>query len=681
MLARAGGAVTVLVGLLVIVEWVVDIPFLRSLSTDWASMVFNTAVSFVLLGTALVLSVRGEVDRRRCVAAIACAGVATLMAILTLLEYALGCDLGIDRLLFSSTVTDFVAPMYPGRMASPTAVNFILLGATIVAMNFVGKGAWRWAQVLPIAAGYVALLIAVGYIYDVPWLLEIGPGTTVALPTALLFMVLAAAVLIARSDQGLMGVITSERAGGVMARQILPAALIVPFALGIVRLAGQRAGYFDTHFGAALMAVATMMIFSGIICWNARSLNVTDAERKRADEKIRLVVEAAPIAIVLVNHEGRMVLVNSQTEKTFGYTRAEVIDKSVDMLVPVRFQERHGENVTGFFAAPESRSLGAGRDLFGLRKDGSEVPVEIGLSPIQTEEGVMVLAFIVDITQRKQAEESLRESGTALAFANESHRMVNEELRRKNSDLDEFTFVASHDLQEPLRKITAFSELLFKDIGRELPEAAGKDLGFITDAAKRMRTLVQDLLALSRAGRATLKLERVSLGGCADRALLAVGTAIERTGAVVLRDELPEVLGDPTLLTQLYQNLLSNALKFADPGRKPEIHLTCERQQNQWILGVRDNGIGIKPEYHEQIFAPFKRLHGRDEHEGSGIGLSICRKAVERHGGRIWVESEPGRGAHFKFSLNCETESLAWVNGTQRPRSSSSPRMIPATKS
>ncbi len=278
-------------------------------------------------------------------------------------------------------------------------------------------------------------------------------------------------------------------------------------------------------------------------------------------------------------------------------------------------------------------------------------------------------------------ETRLRESAAALAFANESLRSVNEELRRKNTELDEFTYVASHDLQEPLRKITAFGELLPKDLGGALPEAAGKDLGFITEAAKRMRILVQDLLALSRAGRATLKRERVCLAACADRALLAVSAQIEKSGAEITHDELPEVLGDPTLLTQLYQNLLGNALKFAEPGRKPEIHLTCERKENQWLLGVRDNGIGIKPEYHEQIFAPFKRLHGRDEYEGTGIGLSICRKAVERHGGRIWVESEPGRRTHFKFSLNCETESLTWLSETPSAPSSSSRRMIPATRS
>jgi PAS domain S-box-containing protein len=385
--------------------------------------------------------------------------------------------------------------------------------------------------------------------------------------------------------------------------------------------------------------------------------------------------------MLMVDQEGNMVLVNSQTEKYFGYAREELLGKPVEMLVPPRFRAKHPEYRAAFFATPQIRSMGAGRDLFGLRKDGSEFPIEIGLNPIQTREGTMVLSAIVDITERKLTEERLSDSAKAVASVNESLRTANNNLRQKNTELDEFTFIASHDLQEPLRKIISFGDLLPKDFGGDLPEAAGKDLGFITDAARRMRVLVQDLLTLSRAGRAALKHERVSLNVCADQALQALNERVQETGAVVTRDELPEVVGDPTLLIQLYQNLIGNALKFSEPGRRPEIRLTCEKHDGQLVLGVRDSGIGIKGEYHEQIFAPFKRLHGRSEYEGTGIGLAICRKAVERHGGRIWVESEPGKGAHFKFSLNTDSGSVSWLRETEDRPSSSSPRTIPAIKS
>lgn len=234
------------------------------------------------------------------------------------------------------------------------------------------------------------------------------------------------------------------------------------------------------------------------------------------------------------------------------------------------------------------------------------------------------------------------------------------ELARKNQELDEFTYVASHDLQEPVRKLISFSRLLEQDLPGQLPAAAAQDLHFIVDAAQRMRDLIQDLLALSRAGRSALCQEVVDLNQCVDRALEALEVRIRETGAEIIRDVLPSVTGDPTLLTQLYQNLIGNALKFVTPGRRPRVHLTAQRSQEGWVLGVKDNGIGIPPEYAERIFRPFQRLHSRKEYDGTGIGLAICKKAVERHSGRIWVDSQPGEGSHFQFTLREPKESDSW---------------------
>jgi two-component system CheB/CheR fusion protein len=254
-----------------------------------------------------------------------------------------------------------------------------------------------------------------------------------------------------------------------------------------------------------------------------------------------------------------------------------------------------------------------------------------------------ILLAIEDITERKRTEEALADRTVQL-------ERTNRKLAALNAELDEFTNVASHDLQEPLRTLIAFSELLRKDLGDSLPEQAAKDLAFITDAAKRMQTFIQGLLALSRTGRVAKKREKVSLGECAERALEALSSRMEETGAQVTRDKLPEVWGDSTLLTELYQNLIGNALKFSGEQR-PIIWLTFEELGGKQIFGVRDNGIGIEPKYAQEIFKPFRRLHGRAEYEGSGIGLATCRRIVERHGGKIWVESEFGKGAHFRFTI------------------------------
>jgi light-regulated signal transduction histidine kinase (bacteriophytochrome) len=281
------------------------------------------------------------------------------------------------------------------------------------------------------------------------------------------------------------------------------------------------------------------------------------------------------------------------------------------------------------------------------------------------------------ITERKRAEATLAKQTRRLELANE-------ELKRKNTELDQFTYIASHDLQEPLRKVTAFSGMLRQDLGDSLPERADKDIGFILDAAKRMQKLVQDLLALSRSGRVALKWETISLNQCVDQALETLAMRIKESRAEIIRDDLSEVWGDRTTLTQLYQNLLSNALKFTS-AEPPVIRLTAERIDGRLILGVKDNGIGVEPKYAEQIFAPFKRLHGRGEYQGTGIGLAICAKTVERHGGRIWVESKTGEGAHLKFTLGemvpSEKEEETWDNSTESLQSYCLPKMTPAIKS
>ena len=228
---------------------------------------------------------------------------------------------------------------------------------------------------------------------------------------------------------------------------------------------------------------------------------------------------------------------------------------------------------------------------------------------------------------------------------------ANVALAIKNEELDEFTYVASHDLQEPLRKLQAYSQLLKEDLGDELPIEAEMDLKFITDAAERMQRQVQDLLSLSRVSRITISPERIEVDKCADRAIDALELAIREKGAIVSRETLSTVVADPAMLTHVFQNLIANAIKYCEADN-PIIQLTSDREGERVTLGVLDKGIGIESKYREQIFMPFKRLHGRGKYEGSGVGLSICRKVVERHGGHIWVESEPELGSHFKFTLS-----------------------------
>ncbi len=361
------------------------------------------------------------------------------------------------------------------------------------------------------------------------------------------------------------------------------------------------------------------------------------AARAQANELSRSVINALGEGVIGLDGELRITFVNPKAEQLLDLTESELRGQWVCDVIYGPRDSAASPDPCPLHDVVERGWTAQVDDAHFTRRNGERFPVSFVASPI-LERGKATGAALSfqDISLRRAAEAALQ------------HHMV--ELARINAELDEFTFVASHDLQEPLRKLLAFSDWLRRDLGENRPPRVDQDLEFIVDAVNRMQGLVQDLLALSRAGRGPLTHQRVSLDVVAKQALENLDVAVCEKRAQIEGDSLPETWGDPTMLTQLYQNLIGNALKFSGP-QAPQIRLTAREENGEWVFGVQDNGIGLKPEYAEQIFQPFKRLHGRGKYEGSGIGLSICRKVVERHGGHLWVESEEGRGAHFRFTL------------------------------
>lgn len=371
--------------------------------------------------------------------------------------------------------------------------------------------------------------------------------------------------------------------------------------------------------------------FSGYI---GSCIDIT--ERKLAEERFRLMVEAAPSAVILVNQGGKIVLVNNLVQRLFGYEREELLGCSVEMLVPKRFRHSHPDYRADFYTAPQARPMGAGRDLFGLRKDGREVPVEIGLAPLETSDGAVVLVSIIDISERKRAEYEIKQTL--------------ENLTRSNQELEQFAYVASHDLQEPLRMVSSYVQLIARRYQGRLDDDADEFIDFAVEGTNRMKVLINDLLVFSRVGTRGKEFAPVALERVFEIVVNDLQLSIQENNLALTRDPLPQVLADDGQMVQLFENLLGNAIKFRGPA-KPRVHVGAKRQGDKWLLSVRDNGIGIDPQFAERIFIIFQRLHTRKEYPGTGIGLAICRKIVERHGGRIWVESEPERGAIFYFTL------------------------------
>jgi PAS domain S-box-containing protein len=343
----------------------------------------------------------------------------------------------------------------------------------------------------------------------------------------------------------------------------------------------------------------------------------------------RTIVESSPSGVVVVDRQGTIVLVNRETERLFGYTRDELIGQSIELLVPRRFRQSHPGVRHEFLKDPQTRLMGAGRDLFGVHKSGLEIPVEIGLNPIETDEGIFVLASVVDIGPRKQVEE---------------------ELRRSNEELERFAYVASHDLQEPLRTVASYVQLLSRRYRDRLDADAVDFIDFAVGGVRRMQLLIEDLLAFSRVGTRGAPLVPANLQEVFEGTLASLHAALQESNATVTADPLPVVVADAGQVAQLLTNLIGNALKFRG-DLPPGVHVGAAQAGRMWTISVQDNGIGIAPEYFERIFVIFQRLHSREEYAGTGVGLAICKKIVERHGGRIWVESLPGQGARFSFTL------------------------------
>ena len=374
------------------------------------------------------------------------------------------------------------------------------------------------------------------------------------------------------------------------------------------------------------------------------------AEHKRTEEalraserKFRDLYDHAPLAYHEYDAKGCITNVNRTDLEMLGYTAEEMIGRPIWKL------NVNEDAARAQVMAKLTGTLPPGQQLERIyrRKDGTTFPVLIEDRLILDEKGAIkgIRCMIQDITERKRIEEALRQK--------------TEELARSNKDLEQFAYVASHDLQEPLRMVTSYVQLLAKRYQGKLDTDANEFIGFAVDGAVRMRKLINDLLTYSRVGTQGNELSPTDSEAVLALSLNDLKLAIEENGALVTHDPLPRVMADHSQLSQLFQNLIGNAIKFRS-NEPPRVHLSASRNGNGWTFSVRDNGIGIAAEYSERIFVIFQRLHSRKEYAGTGIGLAICKKIVERHGGRIWVESEIGKGATFCFILPAvKTEPLS----------------------
>ena len=420
----------------------------------------------------------------------------------------------------------------------------------------------------------------------------------------------------------------------------------VPFGLAIV--------YVALHHGvvgvlwpndvynhpAAINAPWTWAgIHAFFVLWSSVGSVIAWRFNELATAQTKQILNSAGEGIFGLDLQGEFTFMNPAAAKMLGVDVRQIVGK------PVYHTLRHTKPDGTAFAEGASPLAATirdgvprqGEDALFWRTDGASFPVDyLSTAIFEREQLIGAVVSFRDVTTRKQAQEVL------------AKRTM--QLERSNAELQQFAYVASHDLQEPLRMITGYTNLLSKRYKGKLDDDADEFIGYAVDGANRLRVLINDLLTYSRVGTQGKEFAPTDCELILGQALVGLQVVIQESAARVTHDSLPTVMGDDVQLGQLFQNLIGNALKYRN-GNAPAVHIGCQRRDNDWLLSIRDNGIGIDPRFAEKIFVIFQRLHNREQYPGTGIGLAVCKRIVERHGGKIWVESAPGKGSTFLFTI------------------------------
>ena len=381
------------------------------------------------------------------------------------------------------------------------------------------------------------------------------------------------------------------------------------------------------------------------------NLKKSEGELLEANTEIQTIYDASLDAVIIIDEEARIVKWDHKSETLFGWKEDEVAGTLLtNSIIPYRYREAHQRGMEHFLRTGKGPILGKTIEVTALRKDNIEFDISLSISPVLIKDKYRFIGFIRDITSRKKAEARLQKSESDL-------EVNNKELMQKNKELEQFAYVASHDLQEPLRTTTSLVEIFKRQYFGKIDSKADKYLGFLVQATDRMTVLIKDLLDFSRIG-INKDLEKVDCNIILQDVITDLYIAIKDSHAKIEAEHLPAVSGYNTELKQLFQNLIFNSIKFRKKNVPPKINITAQKKNDYWRFAFTDNGIGIDPQHNERIFIIFQRLHNRAEYQGSGIGLSHCKKIVELHHGKIWVESTPNEGSTFYFTIHSPKQEL-----------------------
>jgi PAS domain S-box-containing protein len=671
------GILIAFIGVMVIVGWAFDISVLKSPGTGFSTIKSNVGLAFIFIGISLWLQQSTRINIRYRRIAQILAAITAIIGFLTIAEYLLNINLGIDQILFKES-PGAINTSSPNRMSIISAFNLVLAGIALILMD--NKSSRNLAQYLSLMGGIITSIVLIGYLYSSPFLYyPLANYTGIALYASLTFTLVFVAILSAHPTSGFMNMLTNRKLGGYLSRRLLPPVIILPVLLGWLWITGQKLGLYNPALGVALYTILVIIILTSVLWFTSNSINLIDDKRMKTRKELnqlnsynRSLIEANLDLLFIIDPNGIITDVNKSTENITGYSREKLV----------------GTNFSNYFKKPEKARavyqkvfqrgfvLDYPLDIKGPGEITTPVLYNASLYRNEKEEVLGVLASARDVSKLKKAEYELKkyrdnleklvevrtkeldQSNQSLKDEVKNHlktekemEKLMEELKRSNNELQQFAYVASHDLQEPLRMVTSFTQLLEKRYKDQLDNDANDFIKFIVDGAKRMQNLIDDLLTYSRVTRTEAEeFKKLDMEDLINEIISNLIVLIEENDAEITHDILPCIRADKSQIIQLFQNLIGNAIKFHGE-ETPKIHISSYEEGDNWIFEVEDNGIGIESHHQERIFRVFQRLNKREDYPGTGIGLSVCEKIVQHHNGRIWIESEPGKGSKFFFTL------------------------------
>ncbi len=628
---------TISISLLVIIGWLTGVPRILSIIPDSATMKFNTALLLFLCGLGLLFTFKEKQVFRLLNSVIAILILA--VSFLTFLEYQFGKDFNIDTLL----VSDSLSLQYPGRMSPATAICFILTALCLWGIYSKQKTIKLIAQYALHSVTLIALISINSFVLQIPMENRIAFLNTMAIHTSALFFLLSIALSLKNNTLGITGLLTGYLEGSKIFRFLLPFIIIVPLLLSYALLWVTNENWVEKDFGIAIYTVTLMLLCFLYIALVSTHLNRTDEIRNRLEESLKSAnaellyfKKGLDASFIVSSSDENDIIhyVNSNFCEISKYEESELIGKSHNIINSEHHPKSFFKNL---WKTVSSGKIWVG-DIKNTAKNGTDYWEHTTIVPFKDETGKIYqyLSIRQDITKRKKAEAMLRQ--------------YVRKIEQKNQELEEYNFITSHDLQEPLRTISSFVDVLEIEYKDTLDEQADTYFQFIKEATDRMRDQITGLLQYSRIG-GERKLEMVDCNEIVKFVQQDLSIFIRETATVLTVEDLPKVQGYKIELRLLFQNLINNAIKFHREGVDPVVHIKAVEENGFYKFSISDNGIGIADKNFNKIFVIFQRLHNRDDIEGTGIGLAHCRKIVHLHGGEIWAESKINEGSTFYFTI------------------------------